>query len=151
MALKIIERIKFSLTGRAVPAIKVADEGPGGKVLSLQILGSVKMRPNSMVSTWDQKGWEIDQEHPGHINIIDEKGNAVLGRVVSAAGRTCDLYAAPYLSGKRPDREDVIGKAATMDDIADAMDLGKSMKNLGIGIIIGLLVGASLAIMFGAH
>jgi hypothetical protein len=74
-----------------------------------------------------------------------------MGRVVSAAGRTCDLYAAPYYSGKRPDREDVIGKAATMDDIADAMDLGKSMKNLGIGLIIVLLVGASIAIMFGAH
>ena len=36
----------------------------------------------------------------------------------------------------------MFGKAATMDDITEAMDLGKSMRNMIIGLIIGLGVGA---------
>jgi len=137
MRIKFIERIKFSLTGRSVPVVKVADIGPDGKVLSLQMLGPVKDRPNSLITSWDEKGWEKDNDSPGYLNLIDEKGTTALSRVVSCAGRTTDLYVHPYFRNPAPDREDVIGHAAMMDDIADSMDLGKSFRNIAIGIIIG--------------
>jgi hypothetical protein len=35
-----------------------------------------------------------------------------------------------------------MGKASTMDDISEAMDLGKSPKNLLIGLLLGIGIGA---------
>jgi hypothetical protein len=131
-----IERLKFSLGGRSVPVVKVADSNEEGKVLSLQMLGAIKDRPNSLVSTWDEKGYEKDQSSPGYLNLIDEKGTCVSARLVSHAGRTVDLYVHPFFRNASPNREDIIGHAATMDDIADSMDLGHSYRNIAIGAIL---------------
>lgn len=141
MRLKFIEQWKFKLSGRSVPVMKVSDIGPDGKVLSLQDLGLIKLRPNSLINTWDEKGYEIERDTPGYITRIDEKGIPKDARIVSSAGHTVDLYVHPYYKNPAPNREDVIGHAATMDDIADSMDLGKSMRNLVIGIIIGIMLG----------
>jgi hypothetical protein len=59
--------------------------------------------------------------------------------VVSEQGKTVDLYVKPYTG---LNLEDVIGKAATSNDISDNMDLGKSMRNLLIGILLGCGIGA---------
>jgi hypothetical protein len=58
--------------------------------------------------------------------------------IVSENGETVNLYTKPC---DFPKREEVIGHAATMDDIADSMDLGKSMRNMLIGLVIGVFIG----------
>lgn len=141
MRFKFIEQWRFRLEGRAVPVLKVSDVGQDGKVLSLQDLGEIKLRPNSLINTWDEKGYEISKETPGYITMISEKGIPRDARLVCTAGRTVDLYIHPFYKNPAPDREDVIGHAATMDDIADSMDLGKSLRNLVIGLIIGCFIG----------
>jgi len=138
MRIKFIERLSFRLRGRAIPVIKAGDISSDGQVRSLFFMGDMKKRPNSLVNTWDEKGWEI-QQGAGYITMIDEKGLPKDAYIVSESGKTVNLYIYPR---QLPNLEDVIGHAATMDDIADAMDLGRSMKNLAIGAIIGILVGA---------
>jgi hypothetical protein len=137
MRIKFIEQWKFRLLGRAVPVVKCDDVTNEGRVHTLHLVGRVKDRANSIINTWDAKGWEKDPEF-GKITLIDEKGIESYPYVVSAAGKTCGLYTEPCAF---PNREDVIGKAATMDDIAEAMDLNKSIKNMAIGIIIGIGLG----------
>lgn len=138
MAIKFIERWRFSLQGRAVPVVKCEDIDQQGRIYTLHLLGKVKRRANSLVSTWDNKGWEIDKT-AGKVALIDEKGIESYAFVVSEEGRTIPLYTKPVT---HPNLEDVIGNAATMDDIAEAMDLGKSMRNMIIGLVVGLGIGA---------
>jgi hypothetical protein len=137
MRIKFIEQWKFRLFGRAVPVVKAEDITDNGIVCTLHLLGDVKKRANSMISTWDAKGWEIDR-YSSKITLIDEKGLSKSAYVVSDGGKTINLYTNPILN---PNLEDVIGHAATMDDIADAMDLGKSMRNIVIGMLIGICIG----------
>lgn len=138
MRIKLIEQWKFKLAGRAVPVIKVEDIDEAGKITTLHYLGMCKRRANSILSTWDSKGWEIDPAW-GPIRFIDEKGLESQAYVVSETGKTVPIMTKWTAF---PNREDVIGRAATMDDIADAMDLGKSIKNLAIGFFIGCGIGA---------
>jgi hypothetical protein len=70
--------------------------------------------------------------------LISDKGISTNAFVVSDAGNTVNIYTQP---SNFPNREDIIGKAATMDDIGDAMDLNKSMKNIMIGLVFGAAVG----------
>jgi hypothetical protein len=137
MRIKLIEQWKFRLSGRSVPVIKVEDITNEGRIRTLHFVGDVKHRANSLINTWDEKGWEIT---PGAemLTTIDEKGIKSLSYVVSASGKTVDLYTAPSTF---PNREDIIGHYATMDDIADATALGKSMRNMAIGIFIGIGLG----------
>lgn len=137
MRIKILEQIKFKLSGRAVPVIKVVETTDQNKVLSLQTVGDLRRRDNSLVNPWDETGYEIDKNCPP-IPVIDEKGIPILTFIVSAAGKTINLYTEPR---SLPNLEVIIGHAACMDDIADSMDLGKSMRNLAIGIVIGILLG----------
>ena len=58
---------------------------------------------------------------------------------MSESGKTINLYTKPW---DYPNQEDTIGHAATMDDITDAMDLNKSMRNMAIGMILGIGLGA---------
>jgi hypothetical protein len=134
MAFKLIERIKYKMNGRSVPVLKATDIEETGKIRSLQYLGQVKRRANSLIATWDSKGWEIQ---PGQtmITIIMENGLSSVGYVVSEAGSVIDLYTRK--PSEFPNREDIIGKAATMDDIGESMDLGKSMKNVVVGMFLG--------------
>lgn len=136
--MKFIEKLKFKLGGRSVPAIKMEDVDRMGKVGTVHYLGGVKRRANSLLTTWDEKGWEI-KAGKGQVNMILENGLNQKAFIVDESGQTVDLYVGtcPY-----PNREDIIGHAATMDDIADSMDLGKSMKNMIIGILIGIGLGA---------
>jgi hypothetical protein len=129
MAIKFIEQWKFRLSGRSVPVMKVDDITADGQIKTLQAVGECKDRPNSIVNTWDEKGWE---KQPGTemITLIDDKGIKSMVWIVSAKGVTCKLFTVPYAG---PMLEDVIGRLATMDDIADAISLGKSMRNLFIG------------------
>lgn len=138
MAIKFIEQWKFKLAGRSVPVIKCEDIDHEGRVYTLHFLGTAKRRANSLVTTWDSKGWEIDKS-AGKIAFIDEKGFEQYAFVVTEAGQSTKLYTKPVIF---PNLEDAIGKAATMDDIADAMDLGKSMRNMVIGLLLGLGIGA---------
>ena len=138
MRIKTIERIKFRLSGRSVPVVRVTDSNEKGQINTLHLLGELKARPNSLINTWDEKGYEIIPGQ-GFITLIDESGIPKGAYVVSSAGMTTNLYTEPV---DRPNLEDVIGHAATMDDIADSMDLGKSLRNMAIGFLIGAGVGA---------
>ena len=138
--MRIIEQIKFKLSGKSVPAIKVADIDDEGRITTLQLLGAVKDRPNSLIDVYYEKGWE--KEPDSHmVTVIDPKGMKSMSWIVSEAGRTVDLYVHPFFNDRNPNREDVVGKAATMDDIPDSMDLGKSIKNLMIGLLLGVGIG----------
>jgi len=133
MAIKAIERFKFKMFGRSVPVVHACDIDDTGKVRTLQLAGDMKDRPNSIIKTWDSKGWEKTPD-AGMITLLDEKGSGRMAYVVSEYGRTVNLYTEPRCT--RPDLEDIIGRAATMDDIAEAMDLGKSMRNILLGGLI---------------
>ena len=141
MAIKAIERFRFKMFGRSVPVICASDITETGQIQTLKLKGDLKDRPNSIIETWDAKGYE---KNPGShmITLLDEKGNGKLAYVVSEYGRTVNLYTEPR---SFPDLEDVIGKAATMDDISESMDLGKSVRNILIG---GLLSAPVWWILF---
>ena len=132
MRIKFIEQWKFRLAGRAVPTVKAEDITDDGMIGTIHLLGDCRMRANSIINTWDSKGWEITKDSK-KITLIDEKGISKTAFVVSDAGISINLYTQPSAF---PNREDIVGKAATMDDIADAMDLGKSMRNIIIGGIV---------------
>lgn len=138
MRIKFIEQWKFRLAGRAVPTVKAEDITSDGIIGTLHLLGDCKMRANSIINTWDSKGWEIIKDSK-KITLINEKGISQNAYVVSDAGVTINLYTEPSAF---PNREDIVGRAATMDDIADAMDLNKSIKYIAIGFIIGCGIGA---------
>jgi hypothetical protein len=138
MRIKTLEKLKFKLSGRSVPVIKMLDIQVDGQIRGIQFLGEVKDRPNSLISTWDEKGWEKDRDSQ-MVTLIGESGVKTIAHVVSEFGNTINLYTHPV---QNPRLEDVIGHAATMDDIADSMDLGKSMRNLLIGALIGVGLGA---------
>jgi hypothetical protein len=138
MRLKLIEQLKFKLAGRSVPVVRVSEvDIESGLIRTLQDVGTCKDRSNSIISTWDEKGWEKEKgTYP--ITKLDAKGNAEMCWIVSQRGQTCNLYTKPW---KGPALEQVLGRAATADDIADAMDLGRSMRNMMIGLIIGVMLG----------
>ena len=138
MRIKTIEKIKFALSGRAVPVVRVADIDEKGKVVTLHFMGNLKRRENSLVATWDDKGFEMTKPGEGLVNFIDEKGIPTPAFIVSELGKTVDLFVQPW-SGIA--WSGVIGRKAGADDIADNMDLGKSIKNLVIGLVIGALLG----------
>ena len=138
--MRFIEKIKFKLTGKSVPVVKVSDIAEDGRVCTLHMVGDVKDRPNSLVDAYNVNGWEKEQGTQ-MIQVIDQKGIKTMAWIASEAGRTVNLFVHPYFKDAAPNREDIIGAAATMDDIAEAMDLGKSMRNLLIGLFIGIGLG----------
>jgi hypothetical protein len=138
MKIKFIEQWRFRLAGRSVPVLKAEDITNEGLIYTLHLVGDVKKRANSLINTWDAKGWEI-QKDSEQITIIDEKGIGKICYVVSDAGRTINLYTKPW---QYPNHEDTIGRAAMMDDITDSMDLNKSMRNMVIGLIFGIGLGS---------
>jgi hypothetical protein len=142
---KFIDQWKFKLSGRAVPVIKVEDIDASGRIMTLHWLGHCKKRANSIISTWDAKGWEIDPRY-GPIRYIDDKGIESQIYIVSESGVTSPLATEINIF---PNREDAIGKAATMDDVVDAMDLGKSVRNFIIGALISAPVWYILFQMIG--
>jgi hypothetical protein len=146
MRIKFIEQWKFKLMGRAVPVMKVEDIDAEGRITTLHFLGSCKKRANSIISTWDATGWEIDPKH-GPIRYIDEKGIENHIYIVSESGNTAPLMT---YRGTFSNREEIIGRAATMDDVAEAMDLGKSIRNIIIGGLLSAPVWWIIFQMIGA-
>jgi hypothetical protein len=146
MRIKFFEQLKFRLIGRAVPVVHAADIDAEGKINSLEMKGDLKKRDNSILATWNAKGFEIDPEC-GMISLTNEKGMTVQAYVTSEQGKTITLYTRPRAY---PNVEDIIGRGAMMDDIADAMDIGKSMKNYLIGMVIGIILWMFLGPLFGA-
>lgn len=139
MKFAIIERLKFKMIGRSVPVIEVSDVDNVGKVGTIRLRGELKKRNNSIVATWDATGYEI---HPGQTMtmLIDEKDTTRGAYIVSESGRAISLYTRPLLPNEI-NCKDLIGRLATADDIADAIDLGKSMRYLMIGGLFGLGIG----------
>ena len=162
MKIKFIEQWKFRLTGKSVPVMKALDIELDGRIRTLQDIGSCKDRPNSLIQTWDSKGWEKSKE-ASQITFIDAKGNPEMRWVVTPQGETVNLYTwqrripdeeatlpeaqkKPLSAWQRvmaiiPMLEGLIGKSATLDDIEESMDLHKSMKYILIGLIFGVLIG----------
>ena len=135
--IKFFEQMSFRLRGRNVPVIRLDDITENGQVKTLQLVGECKDRPNSIINTWDEKGWE-KQSDAEMLTVIDDKGIRNMAWIVNAKGVTCNLFTKAWVG---PKCEDIIGRNSTFDDIADAMALGKSMRNMFIGLVIGVLVG----------
>lgn len=129
---RILERIRFRMSGRAVPAVRVSDIDRDGKIHTIRYLGQIKKRDNSLVSTWDAKAWEI-APGTGGVTLINEKDISEFGYVVSESGSAVNLYTKPF-SGTNT--ESIAGKFATADDIADNMDLQKSFRYVLIGALL---------------
>ena len=131
-----LDKIMYKLGGRKVPVFQVMDvEQEHGQIKSMSLLRWVR-RPNSLLETWNVIGAEINPD-AGPIEYIDESGLKQLA-YVEFLGRTCNLYTEPRYC---PNLEKVIGSAATLDDIAEAFDTGKSLKNLVVGLLFGLFIG----------
>jgi hypothetical protein len=138
MHIKFVEQLKYKLSGRSVPVVKLEDIDQEGRVYTLHLLGNLKRRANSIQSPWDQKTWEIDRS-AGKLSLIDEKGTESFAYLVSEQGVTTKIYTKPIAYTAL---EDIQGTASNMDDINDAIDMGRSFKNLFIGLLLGLGVGA---------
>jgi hypothetical protein len=74
------------------------------------------------------------------IPVTDEKGLVSNTFIVSDAGQTINLYTDPRPEDY-PNWATLLGKLFMADDIADNMTLGKSLKNIMIGLLIGLAIG----------
>jgi len=138
MRFKTIEKLKFKLTGKSIPVIKCMDIEESGKINCLQLLGNVKDNPNTLHSTWDDKGWEKAKE-ASPLLLINESGIKTLAYIVSEAGTTVNLFTTKRTS---PNSEETIGKMLSWDVLAMAMDMNRSMRNILIGLFFGLGIGA---------
>lgn len=125
-----IEKWKMKLFGRGIQTFSVEEFDEHGRVLVLRNSGKLKRRANSIVETWDAKGSEV---HAQPVNFISDD-HITQPAYITQGGETIDLF---IRKSTFPNREEIVGKAATMDDIADAMDLGKSVKNIVLGAILG--------------
>lgn len=129
--------MKFKIKGRAVPVIVALDINSDGRIGALHLAGDLGMRDNSIVNTWDEHTYEVDRDAQA-IPVLNEKGIALNTRIVSEEGRTINLYT---YKREYPNARSILGRFSMADDIADNMVLGKSMRNLFIGLLIGLAVG----------
>jgi hypothetical protein len=137
MRIKFIEQMKFRIKGRAVPVIVALDINQDGRIGALHLAGEMGRRDNSIVNPWDEHTYEIDRDAQV-IPVLDEKGIALNTHIVSESGKTINLYTYPRAY---PNARSILGRFSMADDIADNMVLGKSMRNLFIGLLIGLAVG----------
>jgi hypothetical protein len=138
-----IEKWKVKLLGRGVQTFKVEEINEEGRVLTLRDVGKTKRRANSIIESWDAKGDEI---HAPAVNFITSD-SLIAPAYIAMRGQTVSLF---VQKPRYPNLEDVVGKAATLDDIADAMDLNKSMKYLVMGGIFSAPVWWLLFQMIGA-
>jgi hypothetical protein len=137
MRIKFIEQIKFRLKGRAVPVIVALDIDKNGRIGALHLAGEMGKRDNSIINPWDEHTYEIDRDAQV-IPVLNEKGIATNTHIVSESGKTINIYTTPR---REPSARSILGRFSMADDIADNMVLGKSMKNLVIGLLVGLAIG----------
>jgi hypothetical protein len=124
-----VEKWRMKLFGRGVQTFKIEEVDQDGKVLVLRDVGKTKRRANSIIETWDSKGDEIKANA---VNFITSD-SLIQPAYIAHQGETINLF---ITRSNFPNREEIVGKAATLDDITDAMDLGKSVKNILIGGIL---------------
>lgn len=138
---KIIDQIVFRLTGRSVPVMRVSEvDQKTGQIFSFQDLGYVRDDPNRLVRVWDQRAWEKKKE-AGPVVRISTSGISEMCYVVSERGETCQLFTQPW---QGPALENVIGKQAALDVIAEIMGLVPSMRDKIIFMVIGIFLGAMI-------
>jgi hypothetical protein len=133
----IIDRWMYKLAGRKIPVFQVIDVGTNGLVKSL-VLAKWVRRNNSLLETWHVQGAEISENHEGMITYTDDS-SLTQPAFIEYKGRTCNLYVRPRAA---PNHEKTIGAWAMVDDLAESLDLGKSMKNIVIGAFIGMAIWA---------
>ena len=152
-----IKKWQARLTAPKVPVVRLANNAQ-----TLEFMGYLKKRENSLIDPWNQRGYEI-RSPPIEIMI---NGKKEIGYVVDEAGitvafhRSIRIVPAIPVQGNDPkglfevedllvpkqgfieyNFEGIIGRLATLDDIAEGLDLGKSLKNTLIGFIFGIPVG----------
>ena len=136
--MKLIDQIKFKLTGRSVPVLKVSEvDEKTGLIRTLQDIGPCRLDPNRIVNPWDNTGWELDKDSEPVIRMSD-KGIKEVCYVVSSRGQTCNIYTQPW---KGPALENVIGRTAVLDTIAEILGLTPSMRDKMIFMIVGIFLG----------
>lgn len=136
-----IEKWKFKLLGRGVQTFRIEEADEDGKVVTLRDIGKNKLRGNSLVETWNSEGAELNKT-TGLVTYIDANG-LLQPAYITYKGQTVDLLNTKHTFA--PEVKDVyinlknlspvIGKMATFDDLVDALDLGKSMKNYILGAL----------------
>ena len=135
--MRFIDRIKFKLQGRSVPAIKCQDVDVAGRISSLQMYAAVKDRPNSLMASWNGEEWEKDPDNPP-INVILDNGTSQKMWIVGELGRSCSLYTR---MSAFPNKEKLIGAVSNMDDFAEALQMKPTMREKFGFLIGGVLLG----------
>lgn len=130
--MEFIEKLMFKMTGRKVPVVQVLDVD-NQKIKTIK-LGRWQDNPNSLLEKWDVAG--AQKTNAGKITIIDESGLSQMA-YVEYLGQTVDLWVSKGFEDV-PNREKVIGGLLTIDIFGELLDIGKSMKNMLIGIFIGM-------------
>ena len=153
-----VRRFFWRLSGEKVPVVRLANNAR-----TIEFMGYLKKRENSLIEPWKQKGYEI-RSPP--IEIINN-GKKEIGYAADETGITVtfnrDIKVRPAIEigsnpedlfGKAPDQllipqsgeikynfDGIIGRCSTLDDISEGLDLGKSWKNTFIGLVVGLVIG----------
>ena len=128
----IIEKAMFKMTGRKVPVFQVMD-------VDHQRIKTIRLarwqdNPNTLLEKWDVQG--AQKTNAGKITLIDESGLSQIA-YVEYLGQTVDLWVSKGFEDV-PNREKVIGGLLTIDIFGELLDIGKSMKNMLIGIFVGM-------------
>lgn len=135
----ILNRWMYKLSGRKVPVFRVVDVGANGLIKSISLKKWVD-RPNSLIESWEVIGASKSDNGEGLVTYTDESG-LTQPAYAEYKGRTCNIYVRPRAA---PNHEKTTGAAATIDDVAEALDMGKSMRNMLIGFIVGCIAYAGL-------
>ena len=133
----IIEKITFKFAGRKVPVFQVKDV-ENQKIKTIRLSRWVD-NPNTLLEKWDVTGAE--KHNAGKITYIDESGLTQFA-YIEYLGQTVDIFVSKGFEDV-PNRERVVGGLLTIDVFGELLDIGKSSKNLFIGIIIGCLLYAT--------
>lgn len=143
--MEFIEKLLFKMTGRKVPVFQVLDVD-NQKVKTLRF-SRWQDNPNSLLYRWDVQG--AQKTNAGKITFIDESGLSQIA-YVEYLGQTIDLWVSKGFEDV-PNREKVVGGLLTIDIFGELLDIGKSMKNMLIGIFVGMaLYGLFIGPIIGA-
>lgn len=130
--MEFIDKLMFKMTGRKVPVFQVLDVD-NQKIKTIRF-SHWQDNPNSLLEKWDVQG--AQKTNAGKITYINESGLQQLA-YVEYLGQTVDLWVSKGFEDV-PNREKVIGGLLTIDIFGELLDIGKSMKNMIIGIFIGM-------------
>ena len=128
----LIEKISFKLIGRKVPVLQVLDVDH--QRIKTMRLARWQDNPNTLLEKWDVQG--AQKTNAGKITLIDESGLSTVA-YVEYLGQTIDLFVSKGFEDV-PNREKVVGGLLTIDIFGELLDIGKSMKNMLIGIFVGM-------------